>query len=220
MRIFLAFLFSLISYSLVLLFFIFIFSQKPKTEEKVFVHTAIVTKNFSYKRINRIKKSKKSSIQKIKKIIKNKAGSKSSFTKGGNVNFNDIFKNVKNNVPTKQINLKKNLNLSRFKGNIKNQLNKLKNINIDISYSAKSNSNKGKINELINKIYQIWNNISYIPGEYATIKFINQNGNISVLILKSNLDEEKQKELISQVQNIKFNKNIEIIIKFQTKVHK
>ncbi len=220
-----AFILSLISYSFIILFFYFIFLHKPPREKTVFIHTAVVTKNFDLKKINSFKKTvnfskpKKSNIKK-EQTKKLKTGSKSAFTKGGNVNFNDIFKNVKYNVPTKKINLKKQMDISRFKGKILKQLEGVKNISANISYKTSSKLSKGKINELINKIYEIWNNISFIPGEYAIIKFINTNGRVQVLILDSNLDLEKQNELIEKIQNIKYDKNIEITIKFQTKVNK
>ncbi len=224
-----AFVLSLISYGLVLLFFYFIFNRKPQKENIVYIHTAIVTKNFNLNQNRLIKRNVITHTKAAKKIPKPKKntkklkiGSKSSFTKGGNVNFNDIFKNVHYNISTKKVNLEKQNSMSRFKGQIFKQLNKIKNININIniSYNTHSNVSKGKINELINKIYEIWNNISFIPGEYAIIKFINNNGNINVLILDSNLNIDKQKELIEGIKNIKYNKNIDITIKFQTKVNK
>ncbi len=217
-----AFVLSLISYCLVLLFFYFILLHKQKNEEIVFVHTAVIAQTFKHKHTQLKNKINSSNIKKnlTKKVKKIKKGSKNSFTKGGNVNFNDIFKNVHYNIPTKKLNIAKQNDISRFKGQILKQLSKVKNINVNISYKTSSGVSKGEINELINKIYEIWNNISFIPGEYAIIKFINNNGNINVLILDSNLNIDKQKELILEIKNIKYNKNIEITIKFQTKVNK
>lgn len=219
-----AFFLSLLSYCLLLGFFYFLFLQKPKKQHIVYVHTALITKNLIIKnnlikrKQNHFIKPKTTVKKKIKKSLK--IGSKSAFTKGGNVNFNDIFKNVNYNIPTKKINLSKQTNLSRFKGKILKQLENVKNINVNIFYNTHSNVSKGKINELINKIYEIWNNLSFIPGEYAIIKFINSNGYIQAFIMDSNLPMDKQKELISEIKKIKFNKNIEITIKFQTKVNK
>ena len=217
-----AFFLSLISYLVILLFFYFVFLKKPIKKENVYIHTAIILKYPPKLKNNQIvnKPQKKITQKKQKNVKKLKVGSKSAFTKGGNINFNDIFKNVNYNIPTQKVNLARQSGLSRFKGKILKSLKKLKNINVDISFKTVSNVSKGKVNELINKIYEIWNNISYIPGEYAIIKFIDTNGNIEVYILDSNLAMDKQKELIEMIKQIKYDKNIDITIKFQTKVHK
>ncbi len=52
-----AFILSLLSYFLVLLFFYYIFAQQPKKEKEVFIHTAIVTRNFNLEQNRLIKKN-------------------------------------------------------------------------------------------------------------------------------------------------------------------
>ena len=138
--------------------------------------------------------------------------------------FNDIFKNVKANVPTAPVHLKKQLVMSRFKGNnILKNLSKVKAINVNISYETQNNNSnvkQNKINELINKIGQVWYQISNIPGEYAIIKIIVQNFQINAIILDSNLNKNEQEMLVNQIKQIKFDKNINLTVKFQTKVNK
>ncbi len=228
MRLFISFILALFSYVLIICFLYFLF-PKPIKQKQILIHTAIVTKNFSLK--NHIKKKAvvKTPVKQIskpkpaKKVIK-KTKSKSSVTQSGSVGFNDIFKNVKANVPTTPVHFKKQLVMSRFKGNnILKNLSKLKTVNINISYSTTKNSSNVKqneVNKLINQIGKIWYRISNIPGEYAIIKIIVQNFQINAIILDSNLNQNEQEMLINQIKQIKFDKNIELTVKFQTKVNK
>ncbi len=228
MRLFISFILAFFSYALIIYFLYFLF-PKPIKQKQVLIHTAIVVKDFSLQ--NHIKKKAivKTPIKQIsqpksvKKIIR-KTKAKSSITQSGSVGFNDIFKNVKTNVPTTPVHLKKQLVMSRFKGNnILKNLSKLKAINVNISYETqKSSSNikKNDVNKLINKIGQIWYQISNIPGEYAIIKIIVNNSQINAIILDSNLNQSEQQMLINQIKLIKFDKNIELTVKFQTKVNK
>ena len=229
MRLFISFILALISYSLILFVLYFLF-PKPIKQKQVLIHTAIVTKNFSLKNnVSKKQKTIKIPIKKIskpkliKKIVR-KTKAKSSITQSGSVGFNDIFKNVKTNVPTTPVHLKKQFIMSRFKGNnILKNLSKLKTPNINISYLAIKNSSnvkKSDVNKLINKIGQIWYQISNIPGEYAIIKIIVNNFQINAIILDSNLNQSEQQMLITQIKQIKFDKNIELTVKFQTKVNK
>jgi len=229
MRLFISFILALFSYALIIYFLYFLF-PKPIKQKQVLIHTAIVTKNFSLKNnISKKPKTIKIPIKKIskpkpvKKIVR-KTKAKSSITQSGSVGFNDIFKNVKTNVPTAPVYLKKQLVMSRFKGNnILKNLSKLKTLNINISYSTTKNSSnvkKNDINKLINKIGQIWYQISNIPEEYAIIKIIVNNSQINAIILDSNLNQSEQQMLITQIKRIKFDKNIELTVKFQTKVNK
>ncbi len=216
MRFFVSLLFSLFAYILIILFLYFALFRKPIKKE-VLIHTAIIQPQIKNKKTikNKIKSLPK---QKIKKTIK-KTGSKKNITKGGKVDFNDIFKNVNYNVPTKKINLKKENVLSRFKAdNVIKNLKKIKNINVNISFKTSSHIKKEKINEIIQKIGDVWYNISNIAGEYATIKYINNNGNVTVYILNSNLPKNKEQQLIEKLKNINFDKNIDLTVKFQTKV--
>lgn len=222
MRLIISFILSITIYFLILLFLYFALFKKPTPKQEVLIHTAIITpqiKNFKKSIQNRIKshpKVVKNTIKKVKKV-----GSKTNLSTGGKVNFNDIFKNVNYNIPTKKVELKKQAVLSRFRANnILKQLKKIKNINVNIAYNTTSNVKKEKINELIKKIGEVWYEISNIPGEYATINFINKDGHVEVYILDTNLNNEKQNLLINKLQNISFNQNINLTVKFQTKVNK
>ena len=213
MRVFVSFVLSLIIYILVLIFLYFaLIFKKPKKE--VLIHHAIIIPQIKIKSL----KNKQKSAPKSKSI---KTGSKSNITKNGKISIKDIFKNVNENIPTKKIKLQKEEILSRFKANdILKNLKKVKNINVNISYKVSSTLNKNKVNELIQKIGKVWYEVSNIAGEYAKIKFVNLNGNINVYILDTNLNEQEQEELINKLKNIKFDENVELTIKFQTKVDK
>jgi len=221
MRILFSFILSLFVYFLIILFLYFAFFKKNEKKE-VLIHTAIIYPQIKQLKKTSIKYVKKSITKSVKnkKIIK-KIGSKKNITRSGNANFNDIFKNVNYNIPTKKLSLKKEEILSRFKANnIEKELKNIKDINVNISFSTSSNIKKEKINELVKKIGNVWNEISDIPGEYAKIKFINQDGKVFVYLLESNLDISKQKILLEKLKNIQFDKNIDLTIKLQTKVNK
>jgi len=225
MRLLVSFFLSVIVYSLIMIFLYFVFFHKnqPKVQQ-VFIHTAIVVNNtpklLPHKnKTNKTHVEKKQNIKKTKKINKaKKQGSKTSLTKSGDVNFNEIFKNVKYNVDTKKLHLKKQLNISRLKGEVLKNLQKIRNINI--TYKVSGGADKGKVNKLIKKIYEIWDELSFIPGEYATIQIVNQNGRLSAVILESNIDINKQKILINRIKNLTFDEPLNLTVKFQTKVNK
>jgi len=232
MRLLVSFFLSLLIYSLIVfLFFKYILLVHKKPQKEVLVHTAIVQNSVKYipkqtpKPVKKkLKISKSKSVKKPQPIKKIKRGSKTNITKGGEIDFNDIFKNVKENVDTTPVKLKKSEEMSRFKGlkRIEKLLKSVKNISVNISYENCS-SNKLKeaeINQIIGKIAQVWNEISDIPGEYAKIYIINNNGSVSVVIFDSNLDENKQKALISLIKTLKFDKDFDLNILFQTKVNK
>ncbi|QCI27902.1 hypothetical protein [Caminibacter pacificus] len=230
MRVIISFFLSLIIYIAILAFLYFVLIPKKEKKEEVLIHTAIVNNykpNIQTKKRTIKNTIKKPAVKKVevkkppKKVVKK--GSKSAMTKGGNIDFNDIFKNVKANVPTKPLNFKKTLEMSRFKGlqRIEKDLNKIKTLNVDVTISSNnSNIKQEKINEIINKIGQIWYEISDIPGEYAKINVISQNGKVSAVILESNLDEAKQQELLKKIESLNFDKNFNLNILFQTKVNK
>jgi len=222
MRLLVSFFLSVFIYSLIIIFLYFVFFHKKHQKiQQVFIHTAIVVNN-TPKLLPHKNKTNKTHIEKKQNIKKeNKAkqqGSKTSLTKSGDVDFNDIFKNVNYNVDTKKLHLKKQLNISRLKGEVLKNLQKIKNINI--TYKVSRGTNKEKVNELIKKIYEIWDELSFIPGEYATIQIINQNGRLSAVILDSNIDINKQKILINRIENLTFNEPLNLTVKFQTKVNK
>ena len=218
MRVFVSFFLSLLIYCLILIFlYVTFFYHKEKKE--VLIHTAIIIPQTKHIKsvVNKVKNFKKTSKSKAKKI---KKGSKSSVTKSGTVDFKDIFENVNYNVPTKKVLLKKEDSLSRFKSKISQRLKNIKNINVNISFSTTSNVTKEKVNELVKKISEIWDEISDIAGEYATIKFIISNKEVFVYLLDTNLNENKQQLLVEKLKNIKFDQDINLKIKLQTKVSK
>jgi hypothetical protein len=228
MRLLISFFLSVFVYVLIILFFLsFLF--KKNTQKEVLIHTAIVVNTKEKALLNKTPKkktikpkkreTKPKKIEKIKKI--KKIGSKTNVAKGGDVSFKDIFQNVKANVPTTPVKLQKS-QMSRFKGlkRIEKNLNNVKLLSVDISYQSNSNSQKADIDEVIKKISDIWYQISDIPGEYAKINVINENGKVDVLILDSNLNQEKQVELVNLIKSLHFNKNFNVKILFQTKVNK
>jgi len=219
MRILFSFILSVIIYCFILLFLYFTFFKHNEKKE-ILIHTAIITPEISQKKLTKNIKKKTTYIKKTMKKVVKKSGSKKNITKNGNVDFNDIFKNVNYNVPTKKVSLKKEDVLSRFKAdNIEKKLKNIKNISTNISFSTSSRVKKEKVDELVQKIGNVWDEISDIPGEYATIKFINKNGEVFVYILESNLDMQKQQILLEKLKNIQFDKNIELKVKLQTKVN-
>jgi len=227
MRILISLLLTLILYSSIVFFFLLIF-HKPKKEKEVLIHTAIiipakkksvvnksVKKNINQEIKKKIEKSEKKIVKKVRK------GSKSAVTKGGeDIQFNDIFKNVKYNIDTTKIKQKSQLNISRFKG-IEQNLKKVKMLN-NISFIQNEGSlNKQEINELlVKKLSPVWNEVSNIAGEYAKINIVFDGKNVKVYIIDSNLSVNKQQELIEKIGNLHFNKRFNITVKFITKVNK
>jgi len=224
MRLLVSFLLSVLVYGLIIIFLYFVFFHKNQHQiQQVFIHTAIVVNNspkllLRKNNINKTntKKRQNTKNKKIKKIIK-KNGSKTSLTKGGDVDFNDIFKNVNYDIDTNKLQFKKQLNISRLKGEVQKNLQKIKNVNI--TYKMSGSANKGKVDKLIKKIYKIWDELSFIPGEYATIQIINQNGKLTAVILDSNIDINKQRILIEKINNLSFDGSLNLTVKFQTKVN-
>jgi hypothetical protein len=223
MRFVISLILTLFFYSIIIFFFFLIFN-KPKTKKEVLIHTAIILPNKTTSLINnKAKKSskpKKKSINKIKIKKKTKKGSKSAMTKGGDVDFKDIFKNVNYNINTKKLHQKQNASLSRFKG-IERNLKNIKLINFDISYikGGGNISNKEIENIIVKKLSPIWDFVSDIVGEYAKINII-FDGNIKVNIIESNLPQYKQDLLIEKIKSLKFDKKFDITVKFVTKANK
>ncbi len=227
MRLLISFLLSLLIYAVIVYFFIFFIIPKNEKKKEVLIHTAIIPQtNIKTHQINKKKSITNKVVKKIKKVEKKvkKIGSKTNIKKGGEVDFNDIFKNVKANIDTTPVKLKKSDEMSRFKGikRVEKLLKHVKNVNVNVEFENKSTSkiSDEKINEIINKIGEIWYDISIIPGEYAKINVINQNGKIYVTILDSNIDQTKQEELINRIKNLNFDENFNMNILFQTKVNK
>ncbi len=232
MRLIISFLLSLILYMIIILFFID-FLKPLKSKPQVLIHTAIIVPKTT-KNKNSLKNTYSSQKTKSKVKVKNakvspkkitkKSGTKTNVKKGGSVSFNDIFKNVKTNVPTTPVKLKQSLEISRFKGlqRIENDLNKIKKLNINITFQneSKNTDNKEQINKIVAKIGEIWYKISNIPGEYAKIRVTKNGNNIDVVVLNSNLSEQQQNMLISLIKQMNFDTDFDIKILFQTKVNK
>jgi hypothetical protein len=224
MRVFISLVLSIFFYSVIVFLFLLIFN-KSKPKKEVLIHTAIVLQNKTKSIINNKAKkfflsAKKTFPEKIKQVKKVKKGSVSAFSKGGDVDFKDIFKNVNYNVDTKKLHQKQNLNMSRFKG-IEKNLKNIKLIGSNISYinSGGNISNKEIEDIIIKKLSPIWDLVSDVIGEYAKINII-FDGNVKVNIIESNLPEYKQKLLIEKIKNLKFDKKFNITVKFITKANK
>jgi len=225
MRLFISFVLTLIVYSFIVVFFLFFLFPQKKEEKKIFVHTAIIAKkakiNSDAKK--NTKTIKKTTVSKIKKAQKNvkKSGSKTNLTHGGeDIGFNDIFKNVDYNVETDKIKRKKQLDMSRFKG-IERKLKNIKKISVDVNFVQNSGQklSKEEINDIISqKLYSIWYDVSTIPTDYAKINIQTFNGQTVVNILDSNLPEDRQQMLIDEIKKVKFDKNFNITVLFQSKV--
>ncbi|WP_024787100.1 hypothetical protein [Lebetimonas sp. JH369] len=227
MRIFVSFFLTLIAYSINIFFFVLIFNQ-PKKKKEVLIHTAIVVPANKKSIINTPKSTVKKQINKqknkpVKKIVKKiKKGSISAFTKGGkNIKINDIFKTVNYNVDTEKIKRKSQLDMSRYKG-IEEELKKVKTINFNVSLIGGGGnlSDKEIENLIVKKLSPLWNNISNIIGEYAKINIVFDGSKTNAYILESNLDENRQRELIGEIEKLTFDKKFDITVKFITKANK
>jgi len=225
MRYVVSFILTSLIYSCIIYFLFFFLFPKPKKEPKIYIHTAIIAQkakiNVNSEK-NKPKPAKQvSKIKKTKKTVK-KSGSKSSLSKGGDkIKFNDIFKNVKYNVDTKKIKIKSSEDISRFKG-IQRDLKKIKKISFEVNFiqTAGKKLTKEEIDDIISrKLYQIWDDISTLPSDYAKINIQSINGKVNVEILQSNLDIDKQNELVNRIENVKFDKNFNITVLFQSKVN-
>ena len=227
MRIVISLLLTVIVYSLIVYFFLFYFLPKQKKEKRVYVHTAIIAKKA---KINKDgdKKSKKrvvkKKITKIKKSVKKvkKSGSKSNITHGGkDIGFNDIFKNVNYNVKTKKIIPKAELDMSRLKG-IERNLKNIKKLSFEVNFVQQGGEklSKEEINDIITqKLYKIWDDVSTMPSDYAKINIQNINGKVYAVILDSNLNVNKQNRLVKEIESLKFDKNFNITVIFESKVN-
>ncbi|NPA12290.1 MAG: hypothetical protein GXO62_08605 [Epsilonproteobacteria bacterium] len=223
MNLIISFFLSVIVYSLIVgFFFFFLLPKKSNPHKEVLIHTAIIPSTINSPTVKKTPaKSVKVTKKAVKKSSKKKRGSKSSVTTGGSVSFKDIFKNVKENIDTTKIKRTKQSQMSRFKGleKIEKNLKKVKAVNFDVSVTS-SGGKKSDVDKIVQKIGEIWYEISDIPGEYAKINVTNKNGDIEVIILDSNLNADKQIELIEKIKELDFKDNFSLNIKFQTKVNK
>ena len=222
MRVIISFFLSLIFFIGILSFLFFAFFKKNVKKKEVLIHTAVIIETpKKTKPKPNVKKIVKHPPIKIKKR-KVKIGSKNTLSKSGEVDFNDIFKNVKANVPTTPVKLKKEEEISRLKGDIlKNlKIKNLKTINMNITFSNNENKDDKDIKKFVQQIDSIWNEISDNVDDYALIKLNVINGDINVIILDSNLNLDKQQLLINRIKNLSVNKNLSLKIKFVTKAKK
>ncbi|WP_456480624.1 hypothetical protein [Nautilia sp.] len=226
MRLLISFFLSALVYSAIIYFFLFFLFPVKKNEKKVYIHTAIIEKKakINSQGEKKIKSLKKTPVSKIKKAVKKvkKRGSKSNVTHGGEkIGFNDIFKNVDYNIQTKKIVQKRQLDMSRFRG-IERNLENIKKISVEVNFVQNSGKklSKKEINDIISqKLYSVWYDVSTIPSDYAKINIQNYNGTVIVNILDSNLPITGQNLLINEIKKLKFDKNFNITVLFQSKVN-
>ena len=220
---FFSFLLTIISYFTIGTIVYSLIPKEKKEEKKIYVHTAIIAKKSKVikdanKQITKITQTSKK-LEKLSKKKPQKKGSKTNITKGGEkIGFNDIFKNVDYNVPTKKVVLKAQTDMSRLKG-IESKLKSLKTFHFSINLiqnSGKKLTDK-EYSEIENKLYDIWSKFSILPIDYAKVIIKNINGKIYVTILDTNLDLDRQNELIKQIEQEKFNKDFDLTVFFQSK---
>jgi len=221
---FFSFLLTIISYFTIGTIVYSLIPKEKKEEKKIYVHTAIIAKKAKIikegdKQTAKIMQTSKKKIEKLSKEEPQKKGSKTNITKGGKkIGFNDIFKNVDYNVPTKKVVLKAQTDMSRLKG-IESKLKSLKTFHFSINLiqnSGKKLTDK-EYSEIENKLYDIWSKFSILPIDYAKVIIKNINGKIYVTILDTNLDLDRQNELIKQIEQEKFNKDFDLTVFFQSK---
>jgi len=222
MRLFFSFLLTVIVYLGIIVFLFFLIPKEKKEEKKIYVHTAIIAKKEKAikegnKQITKITQTTKKKIEKTSKKKPQKKGSKTNITKGGEkIGFNDIFENVNYNVKTKKVVLKAQTDMSRLKG-VESKLKSLKTFNINLVQNSGEKLTDKEYKEIEYKLYNVWNSVSTLPIDYAKVIIKNIDGRIYVTILDSNLDLDKQNELIERIEQEKFNKEFDITVLFQSK---
>ena len=108
--------------------------------------------------------------------------------------------------------------MSRLKG-VESNLKSLKTFtfNINLMQNSGEKLTDKEYKEIEYKLYNIWNSVSTLPIDYAKVIIKNIGGKIYVTILDSNLDLDKQKELIKKIEQEKFNKEFDLTVLFQSK---
>jgi len=219
MRLFFSFILTIVVYLGIIAFLFFLVPKEKKEKKKVYVHTAIIAKKEKVikegnKKIN---KSIQTTNKKLPKKEPQKKGSKTNITKGGKkINFDDIFESVDYNIPTKKVALKAQTDMSRLKG-VESDLKSVKTFSISLVQNSGKRLTDKEYSEIENKLYTIWDTISNSPMDYAKVIIKNINGQIYVTILDSNLDLDKQNELIRNIEKEKFNKEFDLTVSFQSK---
>jgi len=159
----------------------------------------------------------KKRVKKIPKKKPQKKGSKTNITKGGKkIRFNDIFENVDYNITTEKVVLKAQTDMSRLKG-VESNLKNLKIFSINLVQNSGKKLKEEEYSDIENKLYNIWDSISDSSMDYAKVIIKNISGKIYVTILNSNLDLNKQNELIRKIEKERFNKEFDLTVSFQSK---
>jgi hypothetical protein len=199
---FLAFLFSIISYSLILGFFAYflVAHQKPQKQQIVYVHKAI------YKPTQVIQKPKQN-IQKqtiTKEAKKQEIKTNSSFSKGGDdIKFDDIFSNVTDNVKTTKIQQKKQAQMTKKIGeSLKQTLSELKKLKKAMMSVSNISGKKSDLDYLQAQLSQIWAKINTIAGDFIKVYIQVRNHQLSITIIATNLDPQRLEYFKSEVQKI------------------
>ena len=223
MRLLISFLLSLFIYiSLIGLFVYFISSQnKPKHIEQVYIHQAI---NIKKQKLPKTKKAIKPEKKEVKKVAQKKEikKTKDTFSKGGkDIDFNDIFSNTPNNVPTKKVIQKKQENMTKKRGNtdftklVKKTLSKLQS-----SMAVVSNSDRKSTDYISNEFGKVWAQIDTQDGNFVTLNIDVVNGHLNVVVIATNLDTILLNKFLNKLKNIDISKikNFHGKITFNTKL--
>jgi len=220
-----SFLLTIISYFTTIALVYSLIPKDKKEEKKVYIHTAIIDDKKAKvikegnKQITKITQTSKKKVEKTAKKKLPKKGSKTNITKGGKkIGYNDIFESVDYNVTTKKVVLKAQSDMSRFKG-VESNLKSVKIFNISLVQNSGKKLTDKEYSEIESKLYNVWNNVSTIPIDYAKVVIKNIDGKIYVTILDTNLDLDKQNELINKIEQEKFNKEFDVTVSFQSKGH-
>jgi len=215
---FFSFLLTIISYFTIGIIIYSLIPKEKKEEKKIYVHTAIIAKKVvKNNKINKIVQTSKKRVKKIPKKKPQKKGSKTNITKGGKkIRFNDIFENVDYNITTEKVVLKAQTDMSRLKG-VESNLKNLKIFSINLVQNSGKKLKEEEYSDIENKLYNIWDSISDSSMDYAKVIIKNISGKIYVTILNSNLDLNKQNELIRKIEKERFNKEFDLTVSFQSK---
>ena len=216
---FFSFLLTIISYFMIGTIVYSLIPKEKKEEKKIYVHTSIIAKKVVKKsnKINKITQTSKKRVEKTSKKKPQKKGSKTNITKGGKkIRFNDIFENVDYNITTEKVVLKAQTDMSRLKG-VESNLKNLKIFSINLVQNSGKKLKEEEYSDIENKLYNIWDSISDSSMDYAKVIIKNISGKIYVTILDSNLDLNKQNELIKKIEKEKFNKEFDLTVSFQSK---
>jgi len=222
MRFLISFLLSLFIYILLIGLFVYfmISKNKPQHIEQVYIHQAINIKKQNLAKTKKVAKSEKKEVKKInKKEVKK---TEDTFSKGGeDIDFNDIFANTPNNVPTKKVIQKKQKNMTKKRGNtdfsklVKKTLSKLQS-----SMAVVSDSDKKSTDYISNEFGKVWAQINTQDGNFVTLNIDVVNGHLNVVVIATNLDTILLNKFLNKLKNIDISKikNFHGKITFNTKL--